>query len=880
MPAIFAPPISAVVLPSCILLAVSCPMMPAAEPVNLVTNGGFEDGTDQAITGWVINNWAKNAAEYALDATRPGQGSRSLRMRLIKASNADNIELYQFLPAVNPGDVLRVSMWVRGPDNSRPLEVTLNRQSPPWGGDGEYARFPIRFGETWSRQSTIVRLPPQYQPKDCVINIHLHQEIPVWIDAVEIVRLPTVSEEPAVPGNRVPNGSFEVGTSGWTCTPPWWPEGSSYQPFLTGAADAWELEAPVIADAPHGRHALRFRVDGMMRQAHLSSPWFPLRYGHPAEVGFHVRGPAGGKLDCWLSHGKPGQEIRIDHQVVATGTWQTVEFSVVPAASAYGTYFLGMNTWSAGDWLIDHVQVAEPALGDAPQTTTVALEPANLLPVGNLVDPGAEVRWRIRATGAAATTLSLMVRAVDLHGRTRGRWPLTLDLGRDGSASAEVGPIPTDRLGPVKLEVHLAEADPATRPLADAQFQVLPKLPPLGQVQDRFFGGHAFTLGARELAVAERVGIRSLRFCESTKWCFAEPEQKGRFDLTDAVAAFDRVRAQGFTILATLGYNPEWAVDLRDQPTRTWMRYCHVVPKNWADWRDYVATVAATVGDRVEAYELLNEPDLDDFMTVPKDYPGGRAALYTRYATETRAALAKVRPATRLIGPVFFSPGSPFVSTFLETGETRQFDALSFHYYGVVPLTQRSFVDRLRAAPHGDQGLWMSEGAYAVNVQTWLRAPGLPTATPEAMPGLVAGTARQLVLWKALGIARHFQYPGPRKWSGGMLINDQDWKFGDDIFGNPLPLWSAHAAAVLLLEGAAPLVQEPISELDLGGIQVVVCRFRRQPQTITVAWAMAPVEVAALPAAVLPREANVYDVLGNPIPLPKQLGPEPVYLVR
>ncbi len=842
---------------------------------NLIRNPGFED-SGEGIPAWVAHNWANNVADYRMDRDRPRSGTSCLRMQLVQAVHADRIECFQRLPRCQPGDVLAISLWVRGPDNALALDVMLNRNSPPWG-DCEWARFPVRFGESWSQHRAIVKLPERFTPDDLVLNLHLTSTISVWIDDVVVERVTGADQRPAVAGNRLPNGSFEVGVLGWTCTGPFWPRTGSYQPFLCGAGDAWRLTTPVDAEALDGRRVLAFAVGDNMREASLGSPWFPLRYGHEAVVRYAVRGPAGGVLRTGLLHGASGREERIEHTVTSDGTWQQRELRGVPGPSAQDAYFVQFVTDSPGQWRIDAVDVREAGLPATPPRLDLALVPVEPLPPGGFVDPGTTVRWRVDAVGQPGARVPVRILATNLTNEVLHQEAGVLVLDGNGFASLAVAPLTINALGPVRLEVLPESLLPQQRPQADAYFQVLPVLPPAAGVSDRFFACQVSTLGESELSMAARVGARTIRFGEMTKWCFAEPDARGVYDLDPVPAALKRVRDRGMGILATLGYNPEWAIDRSHPVTPSWMRYNHVAPANWQDWRRYVATVVGKTGHAVEAFELLNEVDLDQYMTVPPNYPGGRSGLYRRYAQETRAALAEAGLTAKLVGPASSNPANPWVAEFMAADDYKPFDVVSFHYYGLNAGAYASLVRSWQAG--AKRPLWVSEGAHANNAQCWLRAVAPPTANPSGIADLTAGTVRWLATWKALGIARCVQYPGPQRWGGGMPQNDFEWKFGDDIYGNPLPNWSGYAGAVAMLEGAHPHPDPALAfeHRAVGDGQVTICRFVKPQQiTVEVWWADRPLQPGAVE---LPSAGQWHDWFSNPAKRPAQLTGQPWYRV-
>ncbi len=848
----------------------------------LVRNGGFEAGGQADATDWVCNNWAGNDASYAIVTSGAGSGARSMQMLMNRADKADNIQLYQFMPSLRPGDQIELSVLIRGPDNGRPLEAVFVRQAPPWN---DWVRVPIRYSDAWQRQRTIIRLPDNLDPATVALNFMLHQEgAPIQLDAVSVRRLPERSDAPPMTGNLLANGSFEVGREQWTSSLPWWPTGGSVQPQLCGAFDAWDLETPVIDDAADGRRALRFTLAPTgtgIPSATVSSPWFAARFGQPLTVSFALRGPAGGTVEAALKHGKAGAEASVGKSFTSTGgsSWQRCTLPATLSASASGTYFLRFDTWTPGTWWIDDIRVAEAGDAGAAPLAVAVLATART-PVGDLHRPGAVTPYRIELQGPPASVVALVARVVDIDGAEQLRRELKPTLDAHGHGEVLLDGLPDRRYGPLRIELYRQGADPAEIPLAERVYQILPPIAPLGSATaaNSPFGGHATTLGDRELAVAAAVGIRSLRLHrpEITKWCFTEP-QDGRWDLDLPAKRLGEVHAQGFHILGSLGYTPDWAADAPAGAHRSWLQLAAWPPKQWERWRTYVQKVSAACAGSITDWELLNEPDLDEFMSVPAGYPD-RVALYRRYIEETRAALALGNPKARLIGITPAQPLGGFVTDAIAAGLATDLDGIGFHYYGTAPLNLRERVAAWRGVPSRATGtVWMTEGAATVPAQTWLRSARLPTAVPEAMGAMCAQTVQSVIGMLAQGVGRYYQYPGPRSGNGGQRVNDPDWKFGDDVFANPLPLWSAWAAMVHQLEGATPAVSDALSEVTAEGVRVTRCRFIRGGTPITVLWADRDIPLAAVPG--FDRAAKAWDLFANPLAMPHRLGARPVYLV-
>ncbi|HEV7298423.1 MAG TPA: hypothetical protein VGN72_03595 [Tepidisphaeraceae bacterium] len=155
-----------------------------------------------------------------------------------------------------------------------------------------------------------------------------------------------------------------------------------------------------------------------------------------------------------------------------------------------------------------------------------------------------------------------------------------------------------------------------------------------------------------------------------------------------------------------------------------------------------------------------------------------------------------------------------------------------------------------------------------------------PEALPETVGALTAGFAAQLAVLKASGVERNFHYPAPNAGAFGRLVYRNDFAYGDDAFGNPLPLWAAHAAAVKFLDGMPPVNDEPLRELRIANEQVWLASFQREDKRVWVAWtAGQPIRASDLP---VPSDAAAYDTTGNPVATAAtaQVDWRPIYFVK
>ena len=849
---------------------------------NLIKNGGFEIPENADGYAWKPNNWAKNEAEIATDTDNPHSGTRSQRMTLIKATNADNIQLVYPGRDLKAGETYTVSFWARGADNSRPIDVSFNQMVAPWKVHS-LAQAP--YTSTWTQHSFNLKIAPDALMDETSLMFTLRQETSVWIDDVSVSVTPDKSPLPPLVGNQVSNGSFEVGRDKWTASRPYWTDGANFLPVLAGKNDDWNIESVAVADAPAGNRVLhgtlapeRQGVDTLL----LSSAFFPLRYGHPAQVSFWLKTQTpGGNVKAAIVNGSPPSVTEQEKYFgIEKAGWQRYSFQVDVKPSAQGFYFFQLRLQKPGEFWIDGVSVTDGATPiDAYQSAAnnAGWEQVGADHVGNLYVQGEAPTFRVLTEQPNAR---LVGRVVDLFGKTTQ----TLDVTATGKDRGEVvlSDLPRTKFGSYKVELFPPGSDfDATIPAVEIQYQILPKLAPAATVTDRFFGGHASTLGASELRVAQLVGMRSIRFHrpELTKWMYLEPE-KGKFLFDEVTPALKRAKAMGFDLYGSFDLSPAWAADYVEGQHTEWRGVGAYAPRDWADYRNYVAQTARAFRPYMDTWEVWNEPELDEFLTVPTSWKEGRAKLVDKLVSETRQALTESGADVTLTGVASYKIDANLMGELEELDTFNKLDAATFHIYGTDVSGLKPHIEKLqreRARDGQPIDVWMTEGANTTRTSTWLRSLRIPDAAPSTALQQAAGTLKNMAQLKAMGVKRYYQYPGPLEARSGRRINDSQWAFGDDVMGNPLPLWSAYAAAVKMLEGAQPMKTGAMQTVNVGEVPVTMLHFQRKDGTrVTLVWAKTPVTYAQIVGV---PKGQLFDLEGNALASVTTLDNTPVYVV-
>ena len=253
-----------------------------------------------------------------------------------------------------------------------------------------------------------------------------------------------------------------------------------------------------------------------------------------------------------------------------------------------------------------------------------------------------------------------------------------------------------------------------------------------------------------------------------------------------------RYKAQ---ILYTLGSTPQWA-SARPNEKCPYGSGCGAEPVRLAHWEEYVRRVAQRYGDRIQSYELWNEPYFSDFSR-DVGRPGfftGSVQQMVNMAASARKILDDISPNAKLCTPGFVN-GPDRLEKFLANGGKQYVQAICYHFYAegtdhfvkqvneVRAIMQRQGVDRLPLR----------------NTET-----GVDTLLHDDSPSGIAARSRDeamarlnqlLILGAATGMERFYYYawdnarsgvvsPSGEKLSGyEALQRTQTWLLGSKFEG-------------------------------------------------------------------------------------------------
>jgi len=164
-------------------------------------------------------------------------------------------------------------------------------------------------------------------------------------------------------------------------------------------------------------------------------------------------------------------------------------------------------------------------------------------------------------------------------------------------------------------------------------------------------------------------------------WGYSE-RKPGRFNWDHADMVVDHARAQGLTVIARLGFVPQWA-----RPKETFDTF--LPAENFERFGDYVYAFVEHFRGRVAHIIIWNEPNLSlEWGYRPVD-PEGYVGLLKIAYDQAKAANPDVQVLGGALAPTLAPPGSEwgmddlvFLQRMYDAGAAPYFDVLAVHAYG------------------------------------------------------------------------------------------------------------------------------------------------------------------------------------------------------
>jgi hypothetical protein len=207
-------------------------------------------------------------------------------------------------------------------------------------------------------------------------------------------------------------------------------------------------------------------------------------------------------------------------------------------------------------------------------------------------------------------------------------------------------------------------------------------------------------------------------------WAYYEGK-KGHFNWSHPDVVVDHALAQGLTVIARLGFVPEWA---RPEDTIT----SYLDPEHYDDFGDFVHAFVTHFQGRVQHIIIWNEPNLSaEWGYRPVDPEGYTELLRVAY-TRAKEAAPQVQVLAGALAPTLAPEGDPeglndltYLQRMYDAGAKGTFDILAIHAYGwTFPPDDPPSADKINFArtellhqvmianEDGDKACMITEGGW------------------------------------------------------------------------------------------------------------------------------------------------------------------------
>jgi hypothetical protein len=262
-----------------------------------------------------------------------------------------------------------------------------------------------------------------------------------------------------------------------------------------------------------------------------------------------------------------------------------------------------------------------------------------------------------------------------------------------------------------------------------------------------YFGLHIHHLASPAPTPWPSIPVPQWRLWDANvTWPDLEPSKgQWRFEKLDGYVSLAQQHSTG--ILLTLGGSPVWA-SARPNVLSNYYPGFTAEPANIEDWRTFVRTVASRYKGRIQAYEIWNEPNLEEFWTGTTD----QMLTLTKEASQI---IRSVDPNAIVVSPAATAEyGIPWVAEFLKKGGGQYVDVIGFHFYvnphTLLPEDMVPIIQRVRQVISdnglGNKPLWNTETG-------WLEPARFDS--DELAAGFLA---RAYILSWAAGVQRFYWY--------------------------------------------------------------------------------------------------------------------------
>lgn len=560
--------------------------------------------------------------------------------------------------------------------------------------------------------------------------------------------------------NLVPNGSFEIGTAGWSSLGlgagqgnGWWPVAGDWGNF-----DCLHGEV-VERGAPHGRSFLRIRLGGAhtpvfsvdyfepvnrreLRPLAASVGWIEVTPGEPYTLSLDMRasrdgvgGAFGIRSESPRTNSPSARALAIEH-VALTRQWKRYWHTFTPK-HPFVFVVAGPDLTCEEDVAVDldaiQLERGAQATAFAPRDNLeIGVVPAAPAGVFTSETPAA-LKITAFNNGAAPAHVRIGFNISDFADQPVALPDVVLAVPANAAVEKRVR-LPADWRG-----FYRVVAGWKTGNREEARLLRLAIIPPRA-TRETFVGvNHAYP-NSSLLQLAAKAGVTWCRDW-SLKWQQIEPE-KGKYQWAVSDPQINRVAAQRLSLLGMIPFpSTDWnstAPELetlkaaspryraggrgRDQELLSRARWAWP-PREVSELTAYIKAAVNRYRNQVQVWEFLNEPVYTSYALPDAAFLNGptlhshTARDYLELLRPAATAIRAANPRARIIGGPGQTPSGRYVVPMVEAGVLDSVDIYSLHDYPGTnqPETRIPALDKLLAAMNacgGPKPIWMTEFSY------------------------------------------------------------------------------------------------------------------------------------------------------------------------
>ncbi len=802
---------------------------------NLLTNGGFE-GTYSigAAPGWnkfpIRGLYRGSLSESAITHG----GAKSQEMSLTETMGAWLQCSAPISGGIVAGQDYVATVWVKG-ERQIQQDVSLVAHDNTAWFPNTYASCNFCIGPTWQQLTLRFRAPKT--DATARIAVKLGQEGNIWVDdaTVQTLAAGPISTPPV--GNIVRNGSFETGSTSWIAA------GGSFS---------------VVADAtaPNGGNVLKSPWGGISRTIETVCMTAPS--GANYVLSLWMRSASASTVTTKI---RDGESVLASADFSVGTTWQRFTLPIALPPLPDGQFHLTITPGST-DLYVDAVQFEAGTVATAFQPRAVVEAGLSIDNSGAIVSPGTAVTGTLTLFNNSATALpeTIRCRVFDLWERVAAQQTLNVSAN-PGQTKIAVTLTPGALLGAFRAQCDVA--DDVRPPYAEATFTVLP--PKAGNFSPF---GTAIDFSSPSLVSQAGSGRSKSWYLSwgsvhpnSTTWNY---NQDTRFNgwITAGMAPM-AILSEAIRSEQAVPANPV-----------SWGWYnC----SNYADMQEYAHGTVAHYGDRIDTWELQNEPN----QSLHPQNGESKAQAYSHDAVALARGVHQANPQLHILmggGMTMGDDPEVFLKDAFTTEPELQTlcDSVSYHNYNGDPAVTHRTVSRIQTMLQGmnlQKYIYDTEWAPVTCAESFKRDANRHNfdthasarrSTTQVVTGFICRLGE--------GVKNSFLYAA----YGGGDVNGSFDNY-QDMDGKPRPTFAAQAAMAIQLNA----VTNP-EILTVSGCWAY--RFLRPDNhKVSVFWAddfqPAPVVVT------LSADAEIFDMMGNSsgVALAGEtinVGPEPIYVVN